>query len=202
MAAEQDLERRLAEVRAELVEERARVPDLPIATEGHDAVAGGLRKSYKRARNRMAEAYEEPEFKCFHEWRKRIKYHRYHTRLLRRVWVDPMKRRRTELKDLSDIIGYENDLAEFVAIIDDEELFDPETRETLREVAAAKRAEFHRRGRPLGERLFAEPPDRLIDRFGAYWTARGLAARRFGIRDANRARTRSPRPRPPPRFPS
>ncbi|MGM0390071.1 MAG: CHAD domain-containing protein [Natrinema limicola] len=171
MAAEQDLERQLAEVRADLVEGRARVPDLPIATEGYDAVAGGLRKSYKRARNRMAEAYEEPEFERFHEWRKRIKYHRYHTRLLRRVWVGPMKRRRAELKELSDIIGYENDLAEFEIVIHDEELFAPATREILNEIITAKRSEFHRQGRPLGERLFAENPDQLVDRLGAYWTA-------------------------------
>ena len=171
MSAEQDLERRLAQVRADLVEGRDRVPDLPIATEGYDAVAGGLRKSYKRARNRMGEAYEEPEFERFHEWRKRIKYHRYHTRLLRRVWVGPMKRRRAELKELSDIIGYENDLAEFEMVIHDEELFAPATREILSEILTAKRSEFHRQGRPLGERLFAEAPDRLIDRLGAYWTA-------------------------------
>ena len=31
------------------------------------------------------------------ELRKRIKYHRYYTRLLRRVWVDPMKERRSRL---------------------------------------------------------------------------------------------------------
>jgi CHAD domain-containing protein len=171
MTAEQDLERRLAQVRADLVEGRDRVPDLPIATEGYDAVAGGLRKSYKRARNRMGEAYEDPEFERFHEWRKRIKYHRYHTRLLRRVWVGPMKRRRAELKELSDIIGYENDLAEFEMVIHDEELFAPATREILNEILTAKRSEFHRRGRPLGERLFAEAPDRLVNRLGAYWTA-------------------------------
>ena len=33
------------------------------------------------------------------------------------------------------------------------------------------RAELHRRGRPLGERLFAEHPDRLVDRLGVYWRA-------------------------------
>jgi CHAD domain-containing protein len=171
LAAEQDLDARLDRVRNDLIEGRTRVPDLPIATEGYDAVAGGLRKSYKRARNRMAEAYEDPEFERFHEWRKRIKYHRYHTRLLRRVWVGPMKQRRAELKELSDVIGYENDLAEFAMMMDDEELFAPETRGTLNEVITAKRAELHRRGRPLGERLFAEEPDRLVDRIGAYWAA-------------------------------
>lgn len=171
IAAEQNLTQRLTAVREDLIEGRTRVPDLPIATEGYDAVAGGLRKSYNRARNRMVEAYEEPEFERFHEWRKRIKYHRYHTRLLRRVWEGPMKRRRTELKELSDIIGYENDLAEFELMMKDEELFEPETRELLTGLITAKRAEFHRQGRPLGECLFAEDPDQLVDRFGAYWTA-------------------------------
>jgi CHAD domain-containing protein len=171
MAVEQNLRKQLDRTRADLVDGRERVPDLPIATEGYDAVAGGLRKSYKRARNRMEDAYEKPEFERFHEWRKRIKYHRYHTRLLRCVWLGPMKSRRAELKELSDIVGYENDLAEFAVAMHEEELFAPETREILDEVITAKRSEFHRRGRPLGERLFAEHPDQLVDRIGAYWEA-------------------------------
>ncbi|MEZ3164984.1 CHAD domain-containing protein [Halorubrum sp. RMP-47] len=171
MAVEQNIEQRLNAVRTDLIEGRRRVDDLPIATEGYDAVAGGLRKSYKRARNRMIEAYNDPEFERFHEWRKRIKYHRYHTRLLRRVWVGPMKQRRAELKDLSDIIGYENDLAEIAMTIHDEELFAMGTRETLHQIITAKRSEYHRKGRPLGERLFTEDPDQLVDRIGAYWKA-------------------------------
>jgi CHAD domain-containing protein len=171
MAAEQGVEHRLTEVQADIREGQKRVADLPIATEGYDAVAGGLRKSYKRARNRMQEAYADPTFERFHEWRKRIKYHRYHSRLLRRVWVGPMKCRRAELKELSDIIGYENDLAEFAAMMHNEELFTPESREALSGVITAKRSEFHRQGRPLGERLFAETPDELVARIGAYWEA-------------------------------
>lgn len=171
MAAEQDLEQRLEKVRADLLEGRERVPDLPIATEGYDAVAGGLRKSYKRARNRMEEAYEDPEFERFHEWRKRIKYHRYHSRLLRSIWVGPMKARRSELKTLSDVIGDENDLAEFAMTMRDEDLFEGDTREVLGRVIGGRRAELHREGRPLGERLFAEEPDRLVARFGQYWEA-------------------------------
>jgi CHAD domain-containing protein len=166
-----DLDQRLAAVRADLVEGQERVQDLPIATDGYEAVAGGLRKSYRRARNRMEDAYEEPEFERFHEWRKRIKYHRYHTRLLRRVWVDPMKERRSQLKRLSDVIGDENDLAEFAILMHDEELFESEERETLDRLIRGKRSELHRRGRPLGERLFAESPDRLVERIGAYWEA-------------------------------
>jgi CHAD domain-containing protein len=171
LANEQDLNGRLSAVRADLVEGRNRIDTLPIATEGYDAVAGGLRKSYKRARNRMEDAYDDPEFERFHEWRKRIKYHRYHCRLLRQVWIGPMKARRSELKTLSDVIGDENDLAEFSMMMQDEALFDEATRATLKEHITGRRSELHREGRALGERLFAEHPDQLIDRIGSYWTA-------------------------------
>jgi CHAD domain-containing protein len=171
MAAEQDLDGQLGTVREELVEGRQRVAGLPIATEGFDAVAGGLGKSYKRARNRMAEAYEDPETERFHEWRKRVKYHRYHSRLLRSIWVRPMKARRAELKTLSDLIGDEHDLAVFLEVMNEEELFGAETRETLQEVITARRAELRREGRPVGERLFAEKPDRLVERLRSYWEA-------------------------------
>jgi CHAD domain-containing protein len=171
LAREQDVEARLAAVRRDLLEGRERVDTLPIATEGYDAVAGGLRKSYKRGRNRMADAYEDPEFERFHEWRKRVKYHRYHCRLLRQVWVGPMKARRSALKDLSDVVGDANDLAEFTMLLADEELFDPAVRESLERVCLGRRAEYHREGRALGERVFAEKPDQLVDRIGTYWRA-------------------------------
>jgi CHAD domain-containing protein len=171
MAMDQDLDGRLEAVRADLVEGRERVDDLPIATEGFDAVAGGLRKSYKRARNRMDEAYEDPEMERFHEWRKRVKYHRYHSRLLRSVWVGPMKARRSELKTLSDLIGDEHDLAVFLETMESEELFDSATRESLEQVIMARRSELQREGRPIGERLFTEEPDELVERIRAYWMA-------------------------------
>ncbi|WP_161570115.1 CHAD domain-containing protein [Salinigranum halophilum] len=171
MAMDQDLNGRLEAVRADLVEGRERVDDLPIATEGFDAVAGGLRKSYKRARNRMGKAYEGPEMERFHEWRKRVKYHRYHSRLLRNAWVGPMKARRSELKTLSDLIGDEHDLAVFLETMESEERFDPATRESLEQVIMARRSELQRKGRPIGERLFAEEPDELVERMRAYWMA-------------------------------
>lgn len=171
LAAETNLDERLAAVRSDLIEGGQRVEDLPIATEGYDAVAGGLRKSYKRARRRMDDAYEDPEFERFHEWRKRIKYHRYHSRLLRRVWVGPMTERRSQLKRLSDIVGDENDLAEFALMMHDEQLFSQESRETLDRLIRGERAALHRKARPLGERLFAEDPDTLVDRIGSYWEA-------------------------------
>jgi CHAD domain-containing protein len=169
LSNEQDLETRLADVRRDLVASRERVEYLPIATEGFDAVVGGLRKTYNRARNRMAEAYQNPESERFHEWRKRAKYHRYHTRLLRDIWPGPMKARRSELKTLTDLLGDEHDLAVFSEVMDAEALFDAGTRETLEGVLEGRRSELRRQARPLGERLFAEPSDEFVTRMRRYW---------------------------------
>jgi CHAD domain-containing protein len=171
MAEEMDLNEQLRSVREELVNGLERVDHLPIATEGYDAVAGGLRKSYRRGRERMVDAYEDPTIEAFHEWRKRVKYHRYHTRLLRSIWPGPMKARRSELKTLSDVVGDEHDLAVFLETMDNEQLFTADTRAMLDSVITHRRSELQRRARPIGERVFAEDPDQLVERVGHYWTA-------------------------------
>lgn len=171
LAEEMNLDGRLADVRAELIAGTERVERLPIATDGYDAVDGGLRKSYRRGRERLVDAYEDPSTEAYHEWRKRIKYHRYHTRLLRSIWPGPMKARRSELKTLSDMIGDEHDLAVFLETVDDESLFDPATREMLDTVLTHQRSQLRRQARPLGERVFAEKPDQLVQRLGHYWQA-------------------------------
>jgi CHAD domain-containing protein len=170
-AAEQHLDERFEEVRQRLLEGRARVDGLPVATEGFDAVSAGLRKSYRRGRDRMAEAYEDPTTEAFHEWRKRLKYHRYHTSLLRFCWPGPMEARRAELKRLSDLTGDEHDLGVFLATMWDEQLFDERTRTRLDRAVTTRRAELRRESRPLGERVFAEAPDDHVDRMRAYWVA-------------------------------
>ena len=171
LATETDLDGRLAAVERDLREGRDRVDSLPLATDGFDAVAGGLRKSYKRGRTRMRDAYADPSTEAFHEWRKRVKYHRYHCYLLRPIWQQPMKARRNQLKELSDLTGDEHDLAVFVETMAEEELFDPETRETLATTIAGRRSELRRAARPIGERLFVEAPDDLVARLEGYWRA-------------------------------
>jgi hypothetical protein len=82
-----------------------------------------------------------------------------------------MRARRAELKTLSDFIGDEHDLAVFLETMHDEALFTPETRDTLDRLVTGRRAELQRKGRPIGERLFAEQPDTLVARMRDYWDA-------------------------------
>jgi hypothetical protein len=55
--------------------------------------------------------------------------------------------------------------------MDEAALFDDATRDRLRGVITGWRAERHRCGRPLGERLVAEPPGPARRPPGVYWRA-------------------------------
>lgn len=201
LATDQTIDERLASIRADLVAGRDRLETLQIEGAGYDAVAGGLRKSYKRARNRMADAYDGPEYERFHEWRKRVEYHRDHTSLLASSWEGPMGARRGELQTLTEVIGDETDLAEFVTTMHEEELFTQDTREKLTSLIDGRRSQLQRQARPLGERLFAEAPAHIVARFEQYWHAPEEIdhdASDLSIADSRQARKPKPKPKPDP----
>jgi CHAD domain-containing protein len=166
-----DLEERLAAVRADLETALERIEAWEVDGEGFDVVAGGLAKTYGRARARMEDAYDEPSSEAFHEWRKRVKYHRYQVRLLQDAWPKVMKARRKQLHELSDLLGDDHDLA----VLRDDLVADPDRYggedavATVYALLDRRRAELQAHARSLGMRCFAEPADHFVDRVEAYW---------------------------------
>ena len=168
-----DLEERLEKFLAAMREARARVDAWPLEAEGFDGIDAGLSKTYRRGRKAMMLAYREPSTEQFHEWRKRVKYYRYHTRLLRDLWKPVMKKYYSEVKELSDILGDDHDLAVFRQTL----LDNPQEFGGKRDIQALvglidrRRAQLQAQARPLGERIYAEKPKRLARRLGCYWEA-------------------------------
>jgi CHAD domain-containing protein len=157
----------LAEIRAH----RATIDDWTLDAQEWDAIGPGLARTYGRARDRMHDAYAEGTTEAFHEWRKRVKYHRYHVDLLADMWEGPMEAWEDELHDLSDHLGDDHDLAVFRGVLEAEEerLEDDDVR-VLVAVVDRRRAELQALARPLGEKLLAEEPGELADRLGSYWS--------------------------------
>lgn len=172
ISTEQNLGERLEDVHEDLLEGRPRIESWELDAEGFDAIGPGVKKSYRRGREAMEEAYDEPTAENFHEWRKRAKYHRYHTRLLRNIWLSPMKTRRSELKDLTDHLGDEHDLAVFREVLtDDDRQLAVKNSDALLDLIDQRRTELQSVSNPLGGRAHAEEPDALIRRLGVYWGA-------------------------------
>lgn len=163
----------LRKVRADLVAIRDGVGDWRLDGSpdeiSFDAVAGGFAKTYRRARNRMADAYEEPSAERFHEWRKRAKYHRYQVRLLRPLWPAVMNAWRHSLHDLTDLLGDGNDLTELGRAGEPLDAAGDEARSVLRALIERRRRELWQEARELGEMHFVDPAETVVARLRSVW---------------------------------
>jgi CHAD domain-containing protein len=170
-AAELHLDGAIAGANSTLEAARERIADWSVPDDGSDALAGGLAKTYGRARDRMADAYHERTMAAFHEWRKRVKYHRYHVRLLQDCWKPLMKARRDEMHQLSDHLGDDHDLGELRTHLHEDPACVGHAR-LVGEFTALldrRRAQLQLAARGLGERLFAESADDFVRRTRVYW---------------------------------
>lgn len=166
-----ELEERLTTFRARMVEARGRVNTWKITEEGFDAIAGGFMKTYLRGNKAFSQAYEKSSVANFHEWRKRVKYHWYHCRLLREIWPEMLKVHRQTADDLADLLGDDHDLAVLQETLEKERhnFDDAGELETIFALIGARRAELQHQAQFLGERVYAEKKKHIAKRFGSYW---------------------------------
>jgi CHAD domain-containing protein len=150
---------------------RTRVNKWPVETDSFTAVAGGLRKIYKRGRNRFEDAAAVSTSEAFHEWRKRVKYLWYSMRLLQSIWPEPMAVLADEIHDLSDYLGDANDLAELLKIIENQpKIINDNNREIISYIDN-KQTALQEQAFQQGEFIYAELPDLFISRMNTYWEA-------------------------------
>lgn len=151
---------------------RDRIERWRIAPAGFEGVAQGLRRSYRDGRRRLAAAYEQRTDEAFHEWRKRIKDHWYHTMLLREVWAPAMDVRKDQLKALSDLVGDDHDLAVLRHAVTANPVMLGEESAGLRvaDLAWQWQSELRAQAQPLGRRLYAEKPGGFENRMAVYWS--------------------------------
>ena len=167
-----DLPDRIAAAIAELQDARGRVLGWRLDNDGFAAVEGGLLRTYRRARKAMRAAFAEPSPERFHEWRKRVKYHWYHLRLLRDIWPAPMKALAAETKQLADLLGDDHDLAVLQDTLQAEEPGDRDEIATLLSLAQKRQEQLKAAAQTQGWRLFNGKPKELRGRLHACWQAR------------------------------
>ena len=161
----------IEQARMNMIRIRQRAETWTFEVEGFNAIEGGLRKTYGRAWRRRREAMEHPTAEALHEWRKRVKYHRNHLRLISEIWPQIIVPRSEEAEVLGELLGDDHDLA----ILRDKLMHEHERFGNLR-----SRREFialidRRRDEMFGEittrgaLLFSEPPDQFIRSVRKWW---------------------------------
>jgi CHAD domain-containing protein len=136
-----------------------------------DGLEDGLTKTYKRARKAMARLEAEPSAAQLHEWRKRIKYHRYHARLLSPAWPGTFRPHAKAAKQLSDLLGDHHDLSVFrhMLTIEPDEFGRSEDVGVMLSLANRQQSLLAAPSLFIGSRLLAERPVCLAERWRAYW---------------------------------
>lgn len=170
-AAEGLVNERLATFRSIMVKTRKRARKWKIGKDGFNAVGGGLALTYGRARQAMAQGRGKPTPANLHEWRKRVKDHWYHTRLLRPIWPAVMTPHRNAAGRLAELLGDHHDLEVLEATLATapDRFGKPKELRRLIGLVQWQREMLETDAFSLGRRLFAHRPSALRRSWGTYW---------------------------------
>jgi CHAD domain-containing protein len=177
---DESLPQRVRETTSQLQDARTRVLGWRLEEDGFAAVEKGFSRTYRRARKALDASYKDPTPERFHEWRKRVKYHWYHLRLLRELWPAPMKALAAEAKQLADLLGDDHDLAVLreTLVQERDDLGDEEEIDALAALAQRRQDQLRAEAQTLGWRLFADTPANYCRRLHAIWHATDCEAAR------------------------
>jgi CHAD domain-containing protein len=144
-----------------LNEARRDVRRWPLNGGGFDVVEGGVEAAYRRGRKALAEYLRTGRREDEHEWRKRVKDHWYHVRLLEDLWTGDAKEYERSLKDLEDALGEDLNLAmvrEHVGKNDG-----------IARAIDAEQFALRDQALKVGERLYAPKPKKAMKKLRQWW---------------------------------
>lgn len=166
------IETQLGQAADALLAARVRIAGWSLVAHGDPPLAPGLRKTYRAARRRMMglEGGSDPQLS--HEWRKQVKYHWQHMRLLRSLAPDLARNRVRAAGRLGDLLGEQHDLDLLAHLLEDDMTAGAvggETRACVVQLARHRAARLARRSAKLGARLFDQKPSAYMKAWDDVW---------------------------------
>lgn len=152
---------------------RERMNGLELHEDRWEALAGGLRRIYKRGYRDFARASDEPTDERLHDWRKRVKYLWHSLEVLHPLWPSVLEPLAESVHDLANVLGEDHDLAVLqTTLLQDPDAFGERGElEALFALLKGRREGLQASAQPLACRIYAETPDAFVERFGSYWHA-------------------------------
>jgi CHAD domain-containing protein len=135
-----------------------------IAGEGFDALEAGLERGWTAAQKAMRGARSDPGPEALHLWRRRMKDHWYHARLLQPIWPEAMAHHMAAAETLGELLGDARDLALLAAA-----LADLPGGAEIRTAAEREEARLLADAGALGRRFLSEPAAGLGRRWRGWW---------------------------------
>ncbi|MDP0489691.1 MAG: CHAD domain-containing protein [Verrucomicrobiota bacterium JB023] len=162
----------MEDCRDKLRECRKRIEKLSFDKASEKALCDGIAHIYKQARQGLEIASHEPNSTNFHDWRKDVKYHRYHLEFLIQLWEPVLSSLRQEAKDLASKLGEEHDLAVLQSSLRSmRKDLDPKGVAALDQAAAQRREILKSESLEQGSKLLAAKPKAIKKQFAALFEA-------------------------------
>ncbi len=131
----------LQEAKRTLRQERERVKHWKLSADGFRAIAPGLKDSVRRARSGMVAAWLHPTAAHHHSWRRHVKNHWFHVRLLEARCGNHLQPYQRQLEALDGVLGeYHNLVLLHEVLVSDSTLSRKEVARCLRIVERYQQA--------------------------------------------------------------
>jgi CHAD domain-containing protein len=142
----------------------------------------GLRRGYTQGRRARERAQRRPTMENLHEWRKRVKDHWYHLRLLANAAPITLEGPINEAHALSDLLGDDHDLAVLAQTLAARAAEIPVDLGPVMGLIAHRREQLQQEAHFVGDRVYAEQPGAFARRLKRYWKASRGEARALAQR--------------------
>ncbi len=145
----------------------------PLNQDGFEAIGPGFEQTYRLGREGLARVKKDPTDENYHEWRKAVKYHWYHLRLLERLWTDGLTGYEKSLKDLETWLGNDHNLV----VLRERIKANPSaygaarTTDLALELIGKYQQELRANSLSLAEQIYAEKPGHVRHHMRGVWDA-------------------------------
>lgn len=167
-----DMAKLLQKLAGQLQNAGSRVNRWPLETDGFAAIKDGLGSGFRKGRLAFERVQDSGQPEDYHEWRKRVKDHMYHMRLIEDLWNDMIKAREKSLHELETWLGdFQNLVVLREKIIAEPDSFaTPKGVERLLDLIDEYQKELRDNSISLGERIYEQENRRqFVKRMKQIW---------------------------------
>ena len=129
----------------------------PIPVDGFPALEPGIERIFRKGRAALL-ARKRPGPENFHNWRKRVKDHWYHVRLLEDLWTEWMQGYEASLKDAETWLGDDHNLVILRELLIREPGLFGKSIELVVDRIGRQQRKLRTNAESLGERIYREKP--------------------------------------------
>jgi CHAD domain-containing protein len=148
----------------------ARAAKWNLTHDGFEPLAAGFEQAFRGGARALAAAERDRKDELFHEWRKRVKDHLYHVRLLSELWPAMMAAYEACLKDVETCLGDDHNLTVLrQAITANAGGLNEDDLHFITGLIAARQAELRHRALETGRRIYVARPKDLTRSMDALW---------------------------------